>query len=192
MTCLGDRGPSAPAARYRQVGTRVAAALGGAATALALLPGTAAAHVKYFEGAAPYPLRPDPSLLGPTALAAGAAAAIGTGLLVQRLVGSASFPDLAVFRRMSVGAPAVLAVNTGVALGYVASTGALLAPQLRVEQPVLAAVLGLAQWAIAISFITGVGDWLGALALAALWLVGLALFPRGISWSRASGWGSRR
>jgi len=157
----------------------VALALGG----LAGWPLPALAHVKYFEDFTAFPLRWDLVFSGRTAvLIALAASALGSLLLLRRFlhargVESASdWPALPVFRQMSVGAPAILAVNGGISLAYAASSQAFLAPHLLPAQPALVWLLAAAQYGIALAFITGIGDWIASLVLMLLWLAGLVLF----------------
>jgi hypothetical protein len=71
---------------------------------------------------------------------------------------------------MGVGAPTILAVQAGIALVSSAVQPALLAPNLSLHGG-FAMALGATQVLVALSFITGIGDWLGGLGL--LGLVGL-------------------
>lgn len=134
-----------------------------------LLPSPVLAHVKWFENAAAHPLRTDLILSQRTLLwlATSVAAVVGLYLL-QRLVGDRHWPDLTYFKRMGVGAPTILAVQAAIGLISSAAQPALLVPNLSLSAGALGLSLAVVQVVIALSFVTGIADWVGALALIAL------------------------
>lgn len=154
--------------------------LGGAAGLAAaawLVPSAAAAHVKWFEDAARYPTRFDLALSGRTAfLVVAAAAALVLLYGLQRLLGDPHWPDVGFLRRMAVGGPTLLAVQAAIGLVHAGVQPALLAPSLPLRPDALGVALGALQVLLVFSFITGLLDWLAALALLALGPVGFLLF----------------
>jgi len=143
---------------------------------VALAPTPALAHVKWFEDESRYPVRVDLVFSGRTGLlivVCDAALALLYGL--QRSVGDPHWPNLRVFKGMAVGAPSLLAVQAAIGLAYAAVQPTLFAPNLRLHPTALGLALVAIQILIAFSFITGIGDWIGALALIAL--VPLAFLP---------------
>jgi len=145
---------------------------------VALAPTPALAHVKWFENESRYPVRADLVFSGRTGIlivVCGAALALLYGL--QRIVGDPHWPDLRVFKGMAIGAPTLLAVQAAIGLAYAAVQPTLFAPNLRLHLTALGLALVAVQLFIAFSFITGIGDWIGALALIALGPLAFLLFP---------------
>ncbi|MDQ3442249.1 MAG: hypothetical protein M3490_01360, partial [Chloroflexota bacterium] len=93
------------------------------ALSLAVLPGTAAAHVRWFTPDGPY-WNPDWSYIFslPVLLALLSSAGIVTALVFgQRLVGDPLWPRPPFFQRMEPSAPAILGVQAAIALIYAAT-----------------------------------------------------------------------
>ncbi len=145
---------------------------------VALAPTPALAHVKWFEDESRYPVRVDLVFSGRTGIlivVCGAALALLYGL--QRSVGDPHWPNLRVFKGMAIGTPTLLAVQAAIGLAYAAVQPTLFAPNLRLHPTALGLALVAIQILIAFSFITGIGDWIGALALIALVPLAFLLFP---------------
>lgn len=149
-----------------------------AALLSASAPALVGAHVKWFTDPSPYPLRTDLILSERTALFAGAAA-LGLGILalVQRLLHDPHWPRLGFLRSMAIGAPTLLAVQSAVALVYAAVQPVLFVPNLPLQLNAVGIALSAVQLGIAFSLITGIADWLGAVALILLGPVAFLLFP---------------
>ncbi len=134
----------------------------------ALLPTAAWAHVKWFEDAARFPVRPDLVLSNRTYLWLGASTVTLLWLsMAQRLLGS-GWPDVGFLRRMGAGAPTVLSIQAAICLASAAVRPALLAPNLSLPQSPLGFGLAGLELVIAATLVTGIADWLGAIALLAL------------------------
>jgi hypothetical protein len=143
-----------------------------------LAPRTAFAHVKWFEDPAQHPLRADLVLSDRTLLwLVTSALAVLLLTFVQRRLGDSRWPVLPLFDRMATGAPTILAIQAAIALVAAASQSTLLVPNLALPGGPSAVVLAAVEVLIALSFITGIADWVGALALVAL--VGLAALVYG-------------
>jgi hypothetical protein len=143
-----------------------------------MLPNAGLAHVKWFEDPANYPLRSDLVLSERTALLLLVAAlALGLLYVLQRIAGDPHWPQLEFLRQMAIGAPTLLAVQSAITLVAAAVQPALLVPNMRLEPDAVGLIIGAVQIFIAFSFITGVGDWLGALVLVLLGPLGFLLFP---------------
>jgi len=142
-----------------------------------LAPRPAWAHVKYFEDASRYPLRTDLIFGSRTALWIGVSV---TGLLAlylaQRWLGTSRWPEVGFLRRMAIGAPTLLAVQAAIGLVHAAVQPTLFAPNLPLRLDAVGLTLAAVQLLIAFSFITGLADWLAALALIALGPLGFFLF----------------
>ena len=138
-----------------------------------LTPATAAAHVKWFTDEDRYPLRTDLILGDRTLLMIASASVAVCGFVVlQRLVGDANWPNLRVFRRMAIGGRTILALQAAITIVAAASQGTLLVPNLPLpDSPVGGVVIGTEVF-IAVTFVTGIWDWAGALALIALLPIG--------------------
>ena len=135
----------------------------------ALAPSPVLAHVKWFTDPAQYPLRLDLVLSERTLLwlLTSALAVVGLSLL-QRRLGRLDWPAFPLFERMAVGAPTILAVQAAIALIACAARSTLLAPNLLLpESPGGLALAGL-EVTVAFTFVTGIADWVGALALIGL------------------------
>lgn len=144
----------------------------------ACAPLTASAHVKWFEPAQRHPLRLDLVLSGRTALAVGVAAlAVVALFFLQRLLDDHYWPRLQLFDRMAIGAPTLLAVQAAVTLIASGAHVDLFAPDLPLPRTVLGFGLVAMEIAIAFSLITGLGDWIGGVALILLGPIAFFLFP---------------
>jgi uncharacterized membrane protein YphA (DoxX/SURF4 family) len=144
---------------------------------LARSAGAAHAHEKWFTDPRFHPS--DPSLV----FSARTAIALGVGVvallllgLFQRLIGDPLWPRLSVFERMREGDVRLLAVQTAIALIYMAVRLALLTPHQSLPQAPLGFALAGAQLAIAFSFITRLLDRAGAALLILMGLVVAVLF----------------
>ena len=146
---------------------------------LALIPAQTEAHVKWFvDEPQRYPLRTDLILSERTAIfVAVAAASVLLFLLVDRLIRDPYWPRLPFLKQMAVGAPTLLAVQTGIALVQSGATPALFAPNLPLALNTSGLVLAALEVLIAFSFITGIADWVGAIALLLLGLLAFLFFP---------------
>jgi uncharacterized membrane protein YphA (DoxX/SURF4 family) len=157
---------------------RTRALVGLAAVLAALAPTGAWAHVKWFEDPRAHPLRTDLIFSSRTALTLAASAGALLALyLVQRLIGDPHWPRLGFLNKMAVGAPTLLAVQAAIALVYAAVQPALFAPNLPLPRNAAGWTLAGVEILIAFSFITGILDVVGALALIALGPVAFLLFP---------------
>ena len=135
-------------------------------------------HVKWFEDPARYPLRTDLILSSRTAVVVGVSiAALALLYLAQRLVGDPHWPDLDFLEEMAIGAPTLLAVQAATGLIYAAVQPVLFAPNLPLPLNPIGLTLAAVQIAIGFSFITGIADWLAALALVLLGPLAFLLFP---------------
>ena len=82
-------------------------------------------------------------------------------------------------QHMAVGAPTILGVQAAIALVNNAVHPALLAPNLGLRPDGLGALFAALQVLIAVSFITGIADWLGGLALVGLVALTALVFSPG-------------
>jgi hypothetical protein len=141
------------------------------------LPATGSAHVKWFHDE-DHALQTDLILswnTGAVILASGAAL---TGLyLLQRLIGDRYWPHVRFLDRMAIGAPTLLAVQAAITLIHAAVQPALFAPNMALGVTFVGLTFATIQILIALSFITGVGDWAAAIALIILGPIGIFLFP---------------
>jgi uncharacterized membrane protein YphA (DoxX/SURF4 family) len=145
-----------------------------AVTGMVLLfaPPMVLAHEKWFTDSTTYPLQIErlwslPVLL---ALLAGGAA-IATLWVLRRIVGGDNlFPRIGFLRRFDPAAPVVIAIQTAIALIYMAVNLHLLAPNLNMSGA-LGYLLAAAQIGVAFSFISGALTRFGALTLVGLVLV---------------------
>jgi hypothetical protein len=144
----------------------------------AMAPMPVGAHVKWFEDPTRYPLRTDLIASERTLLLVVAAAVVLCLLFVlQRAIGDPHWPRFGFLKQMAVGAPILLAVQAAISLVYAAVQPALLVPNMRLATDAVGLALGALQLFIAFSFITGLADWVAALALILLGPVGFLLFP---------------
>ena len=148
-----------------------------AALVLALVPSVAAAHAKWFVDTSCCPIRTD-LILSERTLALVVASVVGLAILygLARLLG-AHWPEAPFLRRMAVGAPTLLAVQAAIGLVAAAAEPALFAPNMALPLNALGLLLAAVQVGIAFSFITGLGDWFGAIVLIMLGPIGFLLFP---------------
>ena len=145
---------------------------------VSLAPTVAQAHVKWFEDPSHYPLRTDLILSWRTAAAIGVSlAALALLYLLQRALGSPHWPDLQFLEKMAIGAPTLLAAQAAIGLIYAAVQPVLFAPNLPLSSNAAGLTLAAVQILIGFSFITGIGDWLGAIVLILLGPIGFLLFP---------------
>ena len=143
---------------------------------LAVLPRTAFAHEKWFTDPVYHPTDWALVFSGRTAVALGGGlAAVAVAGLLQRLIGDPGWPRLPFLHRMASGDVKLLAVQTAIALIYMAVRLALLVPQLTLAPSPLGFAVAAVEVAIAFSFITGVLDRAGAVALLLLGLLVLVL-----------------
>jgi hypothetical protein len=142
-----------------------------AGLALGLAPTATWAHVKWFEDAAHFPIHTELAWSDRTALWLGASFVALLWLsLAQRVVGRADWPNMPIFfwERMAAGSPTILAIQAAIGLVSAAVRPGLLAPNLQLPATPLGIGLALLEAVIAAILITGVADWIGALALLAL------------------------
>ncbi len=143
-----------------------------------MAPAPAFAHVKWFEDPVRFPLRTDLILSDRTLLfLVASAVALAVLSIAQRIAGDAHWPHLGFFRTMAVGAPTLLAVQAAIALVESAVQPSLFAPNLHLAVNGFGLTIAALMIFAAFSFITGIADWVGAIAV--VLLVGLAflLFP---------------
>ena len=134
-----------------------------------LAPASALAHVKWFTDPTTYPLRTDLVVSERTLLWLVTSAVAVLALAgVRHIVGRADWPASPILRGMARGAPTILAIQAAIGLVGSATRPALLAVNLAVGLDGMGMGLAAAQLAIALAFITGIADWLAALALLGL------------------------
>lgn len=139
---------------------------------------TASAHVKWFHEDDEFPLRTDLIISWNTGLLVlVAASSLAALYLFQRMLGDRYWPHIRFLDRMAIGAPTLLAVQAAVTLIHAAVQPSLFAPNLFFGVTALGLAFAFIQVLIALSFITGVGDWAAAIALMILGPIGLLLFP---------------
>ena len=148
-----------------------------AAIIFGLAPTPAFAHVKWFvepkDAARP---KVDWSLVfsSRTALLlAVAAGALAVLYVAQKLVRDPHWPALRSFERMAIGAPTLLAVQAAITLIYAAAQPALFVPNIPLPINAFGVVVAAVEILIAFSFITGILDVVGAIALMVLWPISL-------------------
>jgi len=147
---------------------------------LALAPVRVLAHEKWFTDASTYPIRLGLLWSGPTALAISAGAAVVLALwLLRRIVGGDNlWPRIGFLRRFDPAAPVVIAIQTGIALIFMAVNLFVLAPNLHLPFNAWGLVVAGVQVAIAFTFISGALTRVGGGALLMLvLLVGLVFGP---------------
>ena len=140
-------------------------------------PATAYAHVKWFTDPSAYPLRTD-LIVGPSTalLLCAAAAALLWLSLFQRMFGGADWPRLRIWQHLAAGGPTQLAVLAAIGLVSAAVRPSLFAPNLGLSSgPLGLAIAGLELIAAA-TFVSGLADWLGALLILLLTVIGVAMF----------------
>ena len=140
-------------------------------------PATAYAHVKWFIDPSLYPLRTDLITGPPTALLLGAAAVALLWLsLFQRMLGGADWPRLRIWQHLTAGGPTQLAVLGAIGLVSAAVQPALFAPNLGLPPGPLGLGMAALELVAAATFVSGVADWLGALVILFLMLIGGVMF----------------
>lgn len=138
-----------------------------------LAPVSASAHVKWFTDEDNYPLRTDLIVSDRTLLMlVTSALAVGGIILLERLLRDGNWPNLAIFRRMAVGAPTILSVQAAITLVAAASQGTLLVPNFPMPDSPIGMIVIATELFVAVTFVTGIFDWVGALALIALLPIG--------------------
>lgn len=142
-----------------------------------LIPLTASAHVKWFHDE-DHRLQTELILSWNTGalIIASLGALIGLYLL-QWLIGDRYWPHVRFLDRMSIGAPTLLAVQAAITLIHAAVQPALFAPNMALSVTVVGLIFALIQVLVALSFITGVGDWVAAIALIVLGPIAIFMFP---------------
>jgi hypothetical protein len=142
-----------------------------------LAPASASAHVKWFHGE-DHGLQTE-LIFGWNTLAViiASVGALATLALLQWLLGDRYWPHIRFLDRMSIGAPTLLAVQAAITLIHAAVQPALFAPNMALAVTVVGLTFATIQVLIALSFITGVADWLAAIVLILLGPVALFIFP---------------
>lgn len=141
-----------------------------------LAPAPAFAHVKWFADEDSFPLRTDLIVSDRTLFAVIAAVfAVSSFLLLERRLGDTAWPNLAIFRRMAAGAPTILAVQAAIGLVAAAAHNTLVVPNMPLPATPLGVLVVVMELGIALTFITGMFDWFGALGLMALLPLGAML-----------------
>lgn len=153
---------------------------------LALVPGTALAHQKWFVDPDRYPLETSAILSWRTALGLGLAlAAVLTALLIDRAVRRSRLPGELSSRledaesrivRLYDWVPLVLGLHVAVPLLVTGVQLEFLAPNLKMERNGLGAALALGQIVVALSFLYGALTRYGAMLLIGLIFVGGLVF----------------
>ncbi len=147
------------------------------ALALSLVPMAVAAHERWFTPEGPYsaPVWGDlfswPVLL---ALLSGAGAVALLGGL-QRLVDDPLWPRPPFFQRMELAAPAILGVQTAIAIIFAASRLDLFAPNIHLPENALGVLIAAVATVAAFSFITGVLTRWGALIIIGLFILSFTI-----------------
>jgi len=136
------------------------------------------AHVKWFEDPSRYPLQIGLLPSERTAIfIAACVLSLAVLYLAQRIAGDPHWPNFSFFQTMAIGAPTLLAVQAAIGLVHAAVQPSLFAPNLRLEPNALGLALAAIAILVAFSFITGIGDWAGAIVLLLLVLLAFVLFP---------------
>jgi len=146
------------------------------ALAIALLPLTATAHVRWFTPDGPY-WNPDWGYIFslPVLLALLSIGGIVTALAAgQRLAGDPLWPRPPFFQRMEPSAPAILGVQAAIALIYAATQLELFVPNIELPENVLGFTVAAIAIAAGFTFITGVFTRVGALLIIGLFVLAFA------------------
>jgi hypothetical protein len=137
-----------------------------------LVPTIASAHVKWFVDPTAYPLQTDMIVSYRTAAAVAVCGLVFVILtMLERWFRGWHLPAMSIVHGMAPGAPTIFAVQAAIALVASAATGRLLAPNIALPDGPLGALLTTCELAIAFTFVTGLGDWIGALVLIVLVLI---------------------
>ena len=144
---------------------------------LVFAPSAVSAHERWFVDSAPHPTQLERLWSLPVLLALlAAAAAIATLLALRHITGGDNlFPRFGFLRRFDPAAPVVIAIQTAIALIYMAVNLLLLAPNLQMTG-IVGYVLAATQIFVAFSFISGAFTRIGACGLVALVFVCGVLF----------------
>ncbi len=142
-----------------------------------LAPSVVTAHERWFVDSTPHPTQLERLWSLPVLLAlVGGTAAIAALLALRHITGGDNlFPRFGFLRRFDPAAPVVIAIQTAIALIYMAVNVLLLAPNLQMTG-VVGYVLAAAQIFVAFTFISGAFTRIGAGVLVALVLVCGVLF----------------
>lgn len=142
-----------------------------------LVPPTVLAHEKWFVDSSRYPIQLERLWSVPVLMAVLAgAAAIGTLYVLRRIVGGDNlFPRIGFLRRFDPAAPVVIAIQTAIAIIYMAVNMHLLAPNMNVSGA-LGYTLAAIQLFVAFTFISGALTRVGAVTLIGLVVVSGLLF----------------
>ena len=146
----------------------------------ALAPVPVLAHEKWFTDARRYPLQLRLLWSAPTVLAVAMAALVVLGLwLVRRLVGGDNlWPRIGFLRRFDPAAPVVIAIQSGIALIFMAVNLFVLAPNLHVPFTAWGLLVASGEVAIAFAFISGAWARVGGgLLVLLVLLVGVLFGP---------------
>jgi hypothetical protein len=166
--------PRKPSGRIRQ---QLIAAIVVAGGLLIAMPASASAHVKWFHDE-DHGLQTELILSWNTvALILAAGFALGGLYVLQRIIGDRYWPHIRFLDKMAIGAPTLLAVQAAITLIHAAVQPSLFAPNMALSVTIVGLTFAAIQILIALSFITGVGDWAAAIALIILGPIGILLFP---------------
>lgn len=140
---------------------------------MALLPGVAGAHERWFTPEGPYwtPVWGDlfsvPVVLA--LISGGVAVALLAG--IQRLVHDPLWPRPVFFQRMEMSAPAILGVQTAITIIFAASRLDLFAPNMHLPENALGVAIAAVAIVASFTFITGVLTRWGAIVIIGLFVV---------------------
>jgi uncharacterized membrane protein YphA (DoxX/SURF4 family) len=140
---------------------------------VALWPGKAVAHERWFTPRGPY-WDPDWSRLFsvPVLLALISAAIVVGGLaLLQRIVGDPLWPRPPIFQRLETAAPAILGVQAAITIIYLATRLELFVPNIDLPENAIGVLLAGVAITASFSFITGILTRVGAMVILGLFLL---------------------
>ena len=145
----------------------------------ALVPRSAAAHERWFTPNGPYSaVEWDRIISLPVLLALISGAAVVMALrLGQRVTGDPLWPRPTFSQGLEPSAPAILGVQTAIAMIFAASRLNLFVPNIELRENVTGVLIAAIAAIAAFSFITGVLTRAGALVTIGLWLVAFAVAP---------------
>ncbi|MEX2426551.1 MAG: hypothetical protein WD401_07295 [Thermomicrobiaceae bacterium] len=157
---------------------RLAAAALMSCGLLIMLPVTASAHVKWFQDDEAYPLETDLILSWHTGLLLLVSlGAMGGLYLIQRMLGDRYWPHIRFLDHMSIGAPTLFAVQAAITLVHASVQPALFAPNMELGLTVFGLTIAAIQVFVALTLITGLYDWVGAIILILLGPLAFFMFP---------------
>ena len=170
------RSSSLPARMPRRSALPVAVVI---ALVLSLVPVVAAAHERWFTPEGPYSAPVWSDLVSWPVLLALLSGAGAVALLrgIQRLVDDPLWPRPPFFQRMELAAPAILGVQTAIAIIFAASRLDLFAPNIDLPRNVLGVVIAAIATVAAFSFITGVLTRWGAIIVIGLFILSFSITP---------------